>query len=80
MCAILSQLGRHKSALEHGHAAVQLIEHELIPGLAGTGRMPQEGSLTAQSDRVAVWCIALHNMGVEQVCMREATQLPILDG
>jgi len=59
-CAVLSQLGRHQSALEHAQNALILLQEELLspPGVV-SGAAPQ-------ADRIAVLAIAYHNIGVEQ--------------
>jgi len=59
-CAVLSQLGRHQTALEHAQNALILLQEELLspPGVV-SGAAPQ-------ADRIAVLAIAYHNIGVEQ--------------
>lgn len=59
-CAVLSQLGRHQTALEHAQNALILLQEELLspPGVVN-GAPPQ-------ADRIAVLAIAYHNIGVEQ--------------
>jgi tetratricopeptide (TPR) repeat protein len=59
-CAVLSQLGRHQTALEHAQSALILLQEELLspPGVVG--------SAPPQADRIAVLAIAYHNIGVEQ--------------
>lgn len=59
-CAVLSQLGRHQTALEHAQNALILLQEELLsPPGAGPSAPPQ-------ADRIAVLAIAYHNIGVEQ--------------
>jgi tetratricopeptide (TPR) repeat protein len=59
-CAVLSQLGRHQTALEHAQSALILLQEELLtpPGVVGSN--------APQADRIAVLAIAYHNIGVEQ--------------
>lgn len=59
-CAVLSQLGRHQTALEHAQSALILLQEELLspPGVVGAP--------PPQADRIAVLAIAYHNIGVEQ--------------
>lgn len=59
-CAVLSQLGRHQTALEHAQNALILLQEELLspPGVIG--------SSAPAADRIAVLAIAYHNIGVEQ--------------
>jgi len=59
-CAVLSQLGRHQTALEHAQNALILLQEELLspPGVIG--------SAAPAADRIAVLAIAYHNIGVEQ--------------
>lgn len=59
-CAVLSQLGRHQTALEHAQSALILLQEELLspPGVVGAA--------PPQADRIAVLAIAYHNIGVEQ--------------
>jgi len=68
-CAVLSQLGRHQSALEHAQNALILLQEELLtpPGSAATSAPPQ-------ADRIAVLAIAYHNIGVEQEFLKRFDQ------
>ena len=59
-CAVLSQLGKHASALEHAQTALILLQEEL---LVAPGTLPQQAP---SADRIAVLAIAYHNIGVEQ--------------
>lgn len=59
-CAVLSQLGRHQTALEHAQQALILLQEELFSP-AAEGEPPK----APQADRVAVLTIAYHNIGVE---------------
>lgn len=68
-CAVLSQLGRHASALEHAQNALILLQEELLspPGSDTAGAPPQ-------ADRIAVLAIAYHNIGVEQEFLKRYEQ------
>mmetsp|Transcript_6815 Transcript_6815/g.6921 ORF Transcript_6815/g.6921 Transcript_6815/m.6921 type:complete len:329 (+) Transcript_6815:107-1093(+) len=68
-CAVLSQLGRHQSALEHAQQALILLQEELLspPGSAEPAAPPQ-------ADRIAVLAIAYHNIGVEQEFLKRFDQ------
>mmetsp|Transcript_25767 Transcript_25767/g.43431 ORF Transcript_25767/g.43431 Transcript_25767/m.43431 type:complete len:320 (-) Transcript_25767:160-1119(-) len=68
-CAVLSQLGRHASALEHAQNALILLQEELLspPGSDNAGAPPQ-------ADRIAVLAIAYHNIGVEQEFLKRYEQ------
>lgn len=68
-CAVLSQLGRHQTALEHGQSALILLQEELLspPGQGGAVAPPQ-------ADRIAVLAIAYHNIGVEQEFLKRYEQ------
>ena len=59
MCAVLSELGRHKQALGHANQALILLQDELFsPGEDGEQKK-------IPSDRLRVLAIAYHNIGVE---------------
>jgi len=68
-CAVLSQLGRHQTALEHAQSALILLQEELLspPGANGVVAPPQ-------ADRIAVLAIAYHNIGVEQEFLKRYEQ------
>ncbi|KAL4101510.1 hypothetical protein PRIC1_005262 [Phytophthora ramorum] len=77
MCAVLSQLGKHQSALGHAQSALIFLHEELQLGRAGNGESsPSRKGFGGKSgdgvdpniklDRVAVLGIAYHNVGVEQ--------------
>ncbi|KAE8905516.1 hypothetical protein PF005_g13865 [Phytophthora fragariae] len=77
MCAVLSQLGKHQSALGHAQSALIFLHEELHLGRAGNGgSSPARRGFGGKSgdhidpsiklDRVAVLGIAYHNVGVEQ--------------
>lgn len=67
-CAVLSQLGRHQTALEHAQNALILLQEELLspPGVVGAA--------PPQADRIAVLAIAYHNIGVEQEFLKRYEQ------
>eukprot|EP00639_Heterosigma_akashiwo_P017147 CAMPEP_0206394176 /NCGR_PEP_ID=MMETSP0294-20121207/21203_1 /ASSEMBLY_ACC=CAM_ASM_000327 /TAXON_ID=39354 /ORGANISM="Heterosigma akashiwo, Strain CCMP2393" /LENGTH=311 /DNA_ID=CAMNT_0053848005 /DNA_START=159 /DNA_END=1091 /DNA_ORIENTATION=+ len=62
-CAVLSQLGRHTSALEHAQSSMILLQEELF-----------QGDGDPRPDRVAVLGIAYHNIGVEQEFLKKYEQ------
>lgn len=66
-CAVLSQLGRHQSALEHSQQALILLQEELsrVVGPMATDDAPP------RADRIAVLAIAYHNVGVEQEFLKK---------
>ena len=70
-CAVLSQLGRHQSALEHAQQALILLQEELSsvigPNAGGDAGPPK-------ADRIAVLAIAYHNVGVEQEFLKKHNQ------
>lgn len=82
MCAVLSQLGKHQSALGHAQSALILLHEELQLGRNNDSSPPKRNNnhsslLHASSkaepeldpsklDRIAVLGIAYHNVGVEQ--------------
>lgn len=60
-CAVLSQLGRHQSALEHAQQAIILLQEELSVA----------ANDAPKADRIAVLAIAYHNLGVEQEFLKK---------
>lgn len=70
-CAVLSQLGRHQSALEHAQQALILLQEELSKVI---GPMAQEEQQVPKADRVAVLAIAYHNVGVEYEFLKKYDQ------
>jgi tetratricopeptide (TPR) repeat protein len=76
MCAVLSQLGKHQSALGHAQSALIFLHEELRLGRYGSvassptrkGFAGKTGDVdpNVKLDRVAVLGIAYHNVGVEQ--------------
>ena len=69
-CAVLSQLGRHQSALEHSQSALILLQEELFNGVNPL----REETATPKADRIAVLAIAYHNIGVEQEFLKKYDQ------
>lgn len=69
-CAVLSQLGRHQSALEHAQQALILLQEELskVIGPVATG------DNAPKADRIAVLAIAYHNVGVEYEFLKKFDQ------
>ena len=67
-CAVLSQLGRHQTAMEHAQSALILLQEELLspPGVVGAA--------PPKADRIAVLAIAYHNLGVEQEFLKRYEQ------
>jgi len=70
-CAVLSQLGRHQSALEHAQSALILLQEELFSGLSSGSDGDSANSATPKADRIAVLAIAYHNIGVEQEFLKK---------
>ena len=68
-CAVLSQLGRHQTALEHAQQALILLQEELLSPPGST-----EAAVPPQADRIAVLSIAYHNIGVEQEFLKRFDQ------
>lgn len=69
-CAVLSQLGRHQSALEHAQQALILLQEELSHAI---GPQAQEDN-PPKADRIAVLAIAYHNVGVEYEFLKKYEQ------
>ena len=69
-CAVLSQLGRHQSALEHAQSALILLQEELFNGVNPLG----DEAAPPKADRIAVLAIAYHNIGVEQEFLKKFDQ------
>jgi len=59
MCAVLSELGRHKQALSHANQALIMLQDELFSP-SDDGEQKE-----IPSDRLAVLAIAYHNIGAE---------------
>jgi tetratricopeptide (TPR) repeat protein len=66
MCAVLSQLGKHQSALQHAQSALIFLHEELQLGGATNQGGHGDHIDASKLDRVAVLGIAYHNVGVEQ--------------
>ncbi|OQR88937.1 hypothetical protein THRCLA_10013 [Thraustotheca clavata] len=68
LCAVYSTMGKHPSAIEHAQAALIVLHEELF----------SEGKdlkhLDHRKDRVAVLCIAYHNIGVEHEYLNQFQQ------
>mmetsp|Transcript_11676 Transcript_11676/g.14088 ORF Transcript_11676/g.14088 Transcript_11676/m.14088 type:complete len:294 (-) Transcript_11676:172-1053(-) len=69
-CAVLSQLGRHQSALEHAQQALILLQEELSKVLGPAA----DADNAPKADRVAVLAIAYHNVGVEYEFLKKFDQ------
>lgn len=69
-CAVLSQLGRHQSALEHAQQALILLQEELSSVIGHVASAHEE----PKADRVAVLAIAYHNVGVEYEFLKKYDQ------
>jgi len=69
-CAVLSQLGRHQSALEHAQQALILLQEELSRVV---GPMA-DGKEAPKADRIAVLAISYHNVGVEYEFLKKFDQ------
>eukprot|EP01035_Chromulina_nebulosa_P016977 gene16977-22473_t len=71
-CAVLSQLGRHQTALEHAQTALILLQEELLtPSISSS---ESSNNTPLQADRIAVLAIAYHNIGVEQEFLKKYEQ------
>lgn len=69
-CAVLSQLGRHQSALEHAQQALILLQEELSKVMGPAA----DAENAPKADRVAVLAIAYHNVGVEYEFLKKFDQ------
>ena len=65
LCAVLSQLGKHPEALQHGIAALTLLQDELFSDATAASSAAQK------PDRVAVLAICYHNIGVEYEFLKD---------
>jgi tetratricopeptide (TPR) repeat protein len=65
LCAVLSQLGKHPEALQHGIAALTLLQDELFSDATAASAAAQK------PDRVAVLAICYHNIGVEYEFLKD---------
>lgn len=77
LCAVLSQLGRHSSALEQAQQALILLQEELFSdnlksnNVGDFGATLMKDEKTIRKDRAAVLAIAYHNVGVENEFLRK---------
>ncbi|DAZ96125.1 TPA: hypothetical protein N0F65_008704 [Lagenidium giganteum] len=85
ICAVLSQLGKHKQALEHSQDALLILQDEFFKVndshstatfstnevKTAPGPSVDENLVRASLDRVSVMCIAYHNIGVEQEFLKD---------
>ena len=70
-CAVLSQIGRHRGALEHAQSALILLQEEIFGGVVTMGGATEKKDQPPRADRIAVLAIAYHNMGVEQEFLKK---------
>jgi len=61
LCATLSQLNKHELAMRHAHIAIIKVYEMLLPELISRVR-----NNSIIQERVAVLCIAYHNLAVEE--------------
>ena len=75
LCSVLSQLHRHEEALEHAKKGLDLIQGEVFGGAAAAAAAGPGGAMAAialsSPARIAVLCIAYHNLGVEHEFNKE---------
>lgn len=71
MCAVLSQLGQHSTAIQHAQLALSLLEETFADIISNTGNNQSQGNSTVpvHVDRIAALAIAYHNIGTEQEYM-----------
>jgi len=65
LCATLSQLNKHEKAMRHAHTAIIRTYEMLLPDLTGSKGKNYKANPVIQ-ERVAVLCIAYHNLAVEE--------------
>lgn len=71
-CAVLSQLGRHQSALEHAQSALILLHEKNFKGADIFNSDDRNGeNYRVPLDRVAVLSIAYYNIGTEQEFLKK---------
>jgi len=70
MCAVLSQVGRHVTAIGHAQEALILLQSELYQRKREGAKDPS----VKTDERVAVLAIAYYNIGVEQEHMKKYLQ------
>lgn len=77
LCSVLSQLHKHEEALEHARLALDMVSTEVFGGAAAKVAAGPGGVMAAVAlsppDRIAVLCIAYHNLGVESEFTKEFT-------
>jgi tetratricopeptide (TPR) repeat protein len=75
LCSVLSQLHRHGEALAHAKKGLDLIQAEVFGGRAAAVAAGPGGAMAAialsSPARIAVLCIAYHNLGVEHEFNKE---------
>lgn len=70
VCAVMSQLGKHRGALHHAQSGLLLLQEELFSKQRDANMTPMH----QQKDRVSVLCIAYHNIGVEHEYLQDYEQ------
>ena len=70
ICAVLSQLGRHQSALENAQSALILLHESAFKGNTDSFNIDKEKNVI-RLDRIAVLAIAYYNIGVEQEFLKK---------
>ena len=71
MCAVLSQLSKHKEALQHVLLSITLLQDEFLnlgppeKNIDYNEKKDEENPKGNIEDRVSVLAIAYHNLGVE---------------
>ena len=71
MCAVLSQLSKHKEALQHVLLSITLLQDEFLnlgppeKNIDYNEKKDEENPKVNIEDRVSVLAIAYHNLGVE---------------
>lgn len=71
MCAVLSQLSKHKEALQHVLLSITLLQDEFLnlgppeKNIDYNEKKDEENPKGNLEDRVSVLAIAYHNLGVE---------------
>lgn len=74
LCAVLSQLHRHTEALAHAQAALELIQADVYGDSLAAGAAAATAAVKkAKPDRIAIMCIAYHNLGVENEFAKKFT-------
>lgn len=71
ICAVTSQLGKHKTALKQAESAIEVMEQLLLPVLTGESEKDCDKSTVhfteaEKSKSIATLVIAYYNAGVEQ--------------